>query len=449
MAGTDFYVRTFDPLDPMARNRWGDYSGTVVDPVDGCFWVYNQHARSRGTPTSGGEDGRWATAYARSCNLTHTCSDSVSIPAGEWTRFAMPCNTSPNNKVSDVFSGLTAGNYGSTWIVYRRISSTPPSYVAMLLSDALVEGAGYWVFTDTATTVNLNGTINTLADIDLFGVSPGGRDNYVGHNQDAQISWADVLFISPGTDPPNDNGGNVLTLSEADAAGAVSRVMYKWNGAAYQLSNGISPQIGTLDPFDAVWVQVIDSGIKLRIPQASAVSVDSLALATEDKAPVDIRLENSLARSNDSEKKKDRKRPWHIQLTAASGNMQDPGNFFGRIAGSQKHMDLNDLEEPAPFGNRYLTVLFTNSNLKGADWGYTSDFRKVKEKPGGTWSFVVKASSHVSEVTLSWQGHDFIFEDAWLIDEESGEAFKVHSSESYTFDIIGGEHHFTFELGGS
>jgi hypothetical protein len=60
---------------------------------------------------------------------------------------------------------------------------------------------------------------------------------------------------------------------------------------------------------------------------------------------------------------------------------------------------FNDLVEPEPFGSRFLTVLFTNPKLSGADWGYTSDFRKVKNKPGGAWPFVVRASSHVSTVT--------------------------------------------------
>lgn len=61
-AGTDWYVRTFG----AGRNRCGDYSGIAIDPEDQCFWVYNQHAMTRGTPT-GSEDGRWATAYGKFC----------------------------------------------------------------------------------------------------------------------------------------------------------------------------------------------------------------------------------------------------------------------------------------------------------------------------------------------------------------------------------------------
>ncbi|MGH7730380.1 MAG: hypothetical protein ACRENJ_03930, partial [Candidatus Eiseniibacteriota bacterium] len=74
-AGRDYYVRTFDapPCDAApARNRWGDYSGISVDPTDDeGFWVFNQFANVRGSPGTGGcngrpdpEDGRWGTAWA-------------------------------------------------------------------------------------------------------------------------------------------------------------------------------------------------------------------------------------------------------------------------------------------------------------------------------------------------------------------------------------------------
>jgi hypothetical protein len=58
-AGVDYYIRTFGGT----RNRWGDYSGMSVNPVDDrTFWVYNEYALTRGTPTDG-EDGRWGTRF--------------------------------------------------------------------------------------------------------------------------------------------------------------------------------------------------------------------------------------------------------------------------------------------------------------------------------------------------------------------------------------------------
>ncbi|MCU0754906.1 MAG: C25 family cysteine peptidase [Xanthomonadales bacterium] len=68
-AGVASYVRTFTEFS-VGANRWGDYSGADVDPSNQCFWVYNQHATTQGTPTTVGattEDGRWATAAERVC----------------------------------------------------------------------------------------------------------------------------------------------------------------------------------------------------------------------------------------------------------------------------------------------------------------------------------------------------------------------------------------------
>ncbi|MCU0756021.1 MAG: hypothetical protein MUE46_12995 [Xanthomonadales bacterium] len=62
-AGTDFYIRTFSGT----ANRWGDYSGAAVDPSDGCFWISNQHAITRGTISNGTQDGRWMVATGRFC----------------------------------------------------------------------------------------------------------------------------------------------------------------------------------------------------------------------------------------------------------------------------------------------------------------------------------------------------------------------------------------------
>ncbi|HGY55775.1 MAG TPA: T9SS type A sorting domain-containing protein, partial [Caldithrix abyssi] len=61
--GEDYYIRTF--LFGLGRNRWGDYSSITVDPSDTTsFWVFNQYAMTRGS-SSGGEDGRWATTFAK------------------------------------------------------------------------------------------------------------------------------------------------------------------------------------------------------------------------------------------------------------------------------------------------------------------------------------------------------------------------------------------------
>lgn len=65
-SGQDFYLRSFSS-SPGGRNRWGDYSGTVVDPSNQCFWSFNQHAITLAATPIFGERGRWATAAQRYC----------------------------------------------------------------------------------------------------------------------------------------------------------------------------------------------------------------------------------------------------------------------------------------------------------------------------------------------------------------------------------------------
>ena len=62
-SGQAFYRRTFSS-STAARNRWGDYTATVVDPDACVFWSYNEYAGTQGTPTTVSgvtEDGRWWT----------------------------------------------------------------------------------------------------------------------------------------------------------------------------------------------------------------------------------------------------------------------------------------------------------------------------------------------------------------------------------------------------
>ena len=60
--GVDYYVRQFGGT----RNRWGDYSGSCVDPGDDLtFYIFNQYALTRGSILTAysTEDGRWGTAW--------------------------------------------------------------------------------------------------------------------------------------------------------------------------------------------------------------------------------------------------------------------------------------------------------------------------------------------------------------------------------------------------
>ncbi len=79
-AGEESYVRTFGG----GTNRWGDYSATVIDPDEECFWIYNKYATEQGNTTTGGEDGQYLTAFAHLCNNNPVAiEDSLSGEQGE------------------------------------------------------------------------------------------------------------------------------------------------------------------------------------------------------------------------------------------------------------------------------------------------------------------------------------------------------------------------------
>jgi hypothetical protein len=61
--GEDYYAKTFSGT----RNRWGDFSHTVVDPTnDQDLWTIQEYARLRvGTTGEGFNDSRWGTWWAK------------------------------------------------------------------------------------------------------------------------------------------------------------------------------------------------------------------------------------------------------------------------------------------------------------------------------------------------------------------------------------------------
>ncbi|MGE5264056.1 MAG: hypothetical protein ACM3S0_11810 [Acidobacteriota bacterium] len=69
-SGEGMYWKTF--ACPGGSNRWGDYSATMVDPVDGLtMWTLQQYSRSEGAlsgagfPGTGCNSGVWSTWWAR------------------------------------------------------------------------------------------------------------------------------------------------------------------------------------------------------------------------------------------------------------------------------------------------------------------------------------------------------------------------------------------------
>ena len=194
-AGRASYVRTLDapPCDATpAHNRWGDYSGISLDPAnDNGFWVFNEFADFRGSPSTGGcngrpdpEDGRWGTAWAL-----------VGLK---------PALTISNGWVAE-------GNAGAVSLPFS-VTVTPPSVAGITVDYATVSG--------TATPGDYAPTSGTLT------LPPGTAQATltVQVNGDVTVEPNETFTLSL-TNPANATvspGGGIGTIYNDDGATAVA-----------------------------------------------------------------------------------------------------------------------------------------------------------------------------------------------------------------------------------
>ncbi len=428
-SGTDYYIRTFDGFSdgcntPASENRWGDYSATVLDPTDECFWVYNEYATTRGTGTEGGcngrpdpEDGFWTTKAGRAC----MCEESVSLPMGAWRQISMICDQTEGNRIlGEVFGDDLDGTYETDWIL-KYVDPITGINITPTLGDPLEVGKGYWIRTNmSAQSVEMQGIDNDEIEFELEGDGTDGTGcgtsaglcNMVGHPHRFDVCWSDVEIL---------DGGSTLSLSTADPASAcqaadavdngcvMSRIAYKYLSGSYEAFDGVTlGMLGTLKPWDGFWVSAAKDSIRLKIP----------ATTSNCGAP----------ELGDG---------WFIRVIAESGALEDHGNVLGQLPDSVDGYDSHDLLDLAPLPP-YLTVAFPHP-----DWGdhandYTSDYHALRlESEPDAWSFEVRSSDPGAEVTLRWEGPDSRLLGSVLVDLETGQQVAVAPDGSYTFTMMG------------
>jgi len=349
-----------------------------------------------------------------------------SIPENQWHAFSLPCDAAPDESVTDVFSGLDPADYGAGWQVFRHDAATQTD-VPLAANEAIGQGTGYWILSDDATTLGADGFAFPQADIPLVNDPVLGRLNHVGIPRSTAVAWADVQVV---------DGAQLLSLDQADPLDGdalecsqkppgpncrVSRIMYQWSGGAFQAYDGVTPGMeGTLSPLDAFVVRAFKAGVELRIPP----SAQPPAIKSPSGAP----------------------EGWQVRFIAESGALRDAGNVLGQLPTADNKLDEHDLQEIPPFGDEYLSILFTNPGFPPVPWGYTSDFRAPSIKPTGEWPFVVRASEVVDEITLSWEGDPAELNVGWLIDLETGERIRTAPGGSYTFENGAEDREFIFAI---
>ncbi len=258
-AGEDCYYKTFSGT----RNRWGDYSNTVVDPTDDTsFWTIQEYAAQSspaGVCTNG--SGRWATWWGKISPPSGTCTYSLnptglsySAAAGSgsfqvntqsgcaWTTtvnapalpesFLLPQLQEIFPQTNDLTSNHSAETeqvspsavfLNSTPITIndRTANTNPPGTASLYPSTITVSGM-------TGTITQVDASLNNLShtfpdDVDVILVGPGGQRTILmsdaggdpdisgvnlTFNQSAATQLPDSTQITTGTYRPTNFNGN-------------------------------------------------------------------------------------------------------------------------------------------------------------------------------------------------------------------------------------------------
>ncbi len=431
--GSEFQVNSYttgrQSFSSVAMNDAGNFL---------AVWVSDD-------PSGFDQDGDQSGVFAQ--RFQSPCSASVALTAGQWKMISLPCDPGSTDTVADVFGDDMTGTYGTDWIVFERDEAFGV-YSALTLGSSLEMGVGYWVKTvDTGETLAMDSLSPTVIEVPLV-ADADGLQNLVGHPFGFDVCWADVRVI---------DGSSVLTLDQADpvigsmracdmvpadASCVMSRTMTQWNGASYSPFDGSTPGAeGTLSEFDALWVEAFKPGIELRIPARTSSSCDGSGLAPVSRA------QRTLWQPQPTPKARPGSEPWHVRLIAEADGLRDEGNLFGQLATSVAGPDLHDLKELPPFDSPYLTVVFPHPDWGNQAGDYATDFHRLSRRPHRhTWTFEVRASPGVEEVTLSWDGPARIVRRLRLFDQATGQRVPMRPGGSFSYVSDGSPRTFVCRL---
>ena len=434
-------VQTHAPLpDSPALDAAGATTCTSA-PVNGL----DQRGFSRGFDATGIPD----DPQPGDCDIGAHEADGVlsfSLTQNQWQLISpLPLDNFGDTTVGEVVGDdILVGNldntvYGSEWIVYRR-DDAADQYVALDLNSALEVGRGYWLKTlSSDQQFGLSGDANSATAIALEAApNPAdGRANKLGHPFTHSVCWSDVEISDDGfsttlslddVDP-----GGICDTDPSDPSCIMSRIMYQWNGAAYQSFDGVTPGAeGVLDIFDGFFVKAYQAGYELRVPATPGCSSTLTLKAASPASKTDATQANE----------------WSLRLIVSSGRLTDPGNLLGRLDASADGFDAHDLNElPADF-EPYLTLVFPHPEWGEQAGDYTTDYRAPSSDRRAVtdWAFEIR-SDQPREITLSWEiPTQDLRHKSRLIDIENRVQIRPKNVAEYTVPMVGTRHRFTWRL---
>lgn len=260
--GEDYYDKDFGG----ARVRWGDYSHTVVDPLDDAsFWTIQEYAKLRAAPSVGGSTAKWGTWVAKVS--PNACLSAVASgnwnTAGTWGCAAVPDATKHVTIVSgqnvtldvDPLAATITVNQGGTLTINanRTLSSKLIVYGTLNITGGkLTLGTNDVFLSETATVTGASSTsyFVTNSTGKVSKIIPGGSSfefpvsaNTSSYNGLVIANTAgnpDEVYsvrVSTGVTPTTSNSAACVqrtwNINEMTAGGNPTTLTFKWSGAEH------------------------------------------------------------------------------------------------------------------------------------------------------------------------------------------------------------------------
>jgi hypothetical protein len=232
-AGESFYV-----IRPDGLNRWGDYSATIVDPVNGIdLWTIQEYAAMHANTGLEADDGRWGTWWGKinppvPANDVFSSPQTISGGAGSATNTthrALKETGEPhhggNAGGSSVWYNWTAPNSGQAVIdtIGSDFNTLLGVYTGAAVTNLSLVASNDNVGSALTNRVIFDAVSNTVYRIAL--------DGYNGDSGTGIVSWcqsfAPVIVSQPESTNVVANANENATFSVL-ACGIPSPLTYQW-----------------------------------------------------------------------------------------------------------------------------------------------------------------------------------------------------------------------------
>lgn len=225
-----------------------------------------------------------------------------------------------------------------------------------------------------------------------------------------------------------------------------------WGGEAYPRVNGCSGYGTLVLGYPTVTLALEEVQTDVLTPVREVVLQQDTAVFDAGRSEVLVGLEPQAApmasKSFNRSRGNRNEEGWYVRIIAEAEGKQDRGAVFGKLPDSVDGPDVHDLEKRAPFGDRYLSVLFPHPEWGGDEWGFASDYRALEKRRRNEWTFAVYVSEDVDEVTLSFEGPAAVLRKSSLRHlNASGRPLARHG-DRYTFAPQPGFNFFTVRVKG-